>query len=75
MLLFVDECIPYHEGEGGFDPIEMVGGLAMSRDSEDFAAWCIPEASMTVHVYQEPGDAFIDAVLGKLEVRIVELAS
>ena len=75
VLLFVGECTPYHEGEGGFDHIEMVGGLAVSRDSQDFAAWCIPDGSMTVHVYQKPGDTFIDAVLGGLEVRNVELAS
>lgn len=75
VLLFPGECAPYHEGEGGFDHIEMVNGLAVSRDSDDFAAWCIPHASMTVHVYQEPGDTFIDDVLGGLEVRNVNLAA
>jgi hypothetical protein len=75
LLLFPGECAPYREGEGGFDHIEMVNGLAVSRDSDDFAAWCIPHASMTVHVYQEPGDTFIDDVLGGLEVRNVNLAA
>jgi hypothetical protein len=48
----------------------MVNGLTVDRDDE-FAAWCIPHAPMTVHVYQEPGDSFIDDVLGGLEVRNV----
>jgi hypothetical protein len=74
VLLFAGECTPYHEGAGGFDDIEMVNGLAVSRDDE-FANWCVPKASMTVHVYQEPGDTFIDDVLGGLEIRNVDLAS
>jgi hypothetical protein len=74
ILLFPGECTPYHEGEGGFDDIEMVNGLAVSRDDE-FANWCVPDASMTVHVYQRPGDTFIDDVLHGLEVRKVHLAS
>jgi hypothetical protein len=53
----------------------MVNGLAVSRESNDFAAWCIPEASMTVHVTQEPGGTFIDLVLEGLDVRNVSLAS
>jgi hypothetical protein len=51
-----------------------VNGLAVSRD-DGFGDWCVPEASMTVHVYQEPGDTFIDDVLDELEMRNVELAS
>jgi hypothetical protein len=74
VLLFPGECTPYHEGEDGFDDIEMVNGLAVSRDGE-FADWCVPKASMTVHVYQEPGDTFIDDVLDGLEIRNVDLAS
>jgi hypothetical protein len=73
--LFPGECAPYREGEGAFDDIESVNGLAVSRDSEDFAAWCVPHASMTVHVYQEPGDTFIDDVLRGLEIRNVDFAS
>ena len=72
--LFPGECAPYREGEG-FDDIEQVGGLAVSRESEDFAAWCVPHASMTVHVSQEPGDTFIDDVLRGLEIRNVDIAS
>ena len=30
---------------------------------------------MTVHVYQKPGDTFIDDVLDGLEIRNVHLAS
>jgi hypothetical protein len=52
----------------------MVNGLAVSRDDE-FADWCVPNASMTVHVYQRRGDTFIDDVLDGLEVRNVQLAS
>ena len=74
ILLFPGKCTPYHEGEGGFDDIEMVNGLAVSRDDE-FADWCVPNASMTVHVYQRPRDTFIDDVLGGLEIRNVNLAS
>jgi hypothetical protein len=74
LLLFPGECTPYHGGEGGFDDIEMVNGLAVSRDDE-FADWCVPDASMTVHVYQKPGDTFIDDVLDGLKVRNVQLAS
>lgn len=74
ILLFPGKCTPFSEAEGGFDDIEMVNGLAVDR-SNDFAAWCIPEASMTIHVYQERGDAFIDDVLSGLEVRNVSLAS
>jgi hypothetical protein len=74
VLLFPGKCTPYHEGEGGFDDIEMVNGLAVSRDDE-FADWCVPKASMTVHVYQERGDTFIDDVLDGLEIRNVDLAS
>lgn len=73
--LFPGECAPHHEGEGGFDRIEIVNGLAVSRDDE-FADLCVPEASMTVHVYQERGDTFIDdMLLDGLEIRNVELAS
>jgi hypothetical protein len=72
-LLFPGECTPYREGEGGFDDIEMVNGLAISRESDDFASWCVPQESMRVHVYQEPGDTFIDDVLSGLEVRDVNL--
>jgi hypothetical protein len=68
------ECAPYREGEG-FDDIELVGGLAVIRESEDFAAWCVSHASMTVHVSQEPGDTFIDDVIRGLEIRNVDLAS
>lgn len=74
ILLFPGECTPYREGEDGFDDIEMVNGLAVDR-SNDFAAWCIPEGSMRVHVYQEPGGTFIDQVLEGLDVRNVSLAS
>jgi hypothetical protein len=74
VLLFAGECTPYHEGEGGFDDIEMVNGLAVSRDDE-FADWCVPKASMTVHVYQDPGDTFIDDMLDGLQIRNVDLAS
>jgi hypothetical protein len=74
LQLFPGECTPYHEGEGGFDDIEMVNGLAVNRDDE-FADWCAPQASMTVHVYQESGDTFIDDVLGGLEIRNVDLAT
>jgi hypothetical protein len=74
VLLFPGECTPYHEGEGGFDDIEMVNGFAVSLD-DAFADWCVPNASMTVHVYQEPGDTFIDDVLDGLQIRNVDLAS
>ena len=72
--LYAGECTPYRESEDGFDDIEMVNGLAVSRDDE-FAYWCVPKASMTVHVSQEPGDTFIDDVLDGLEIRNVELES
>jgi hypothetical protein len=72
VLLFPGKCTSYEEGEDGFDEIEMVNGLAVDLSS-DFAAWCIPEASMTVHLYQERGDTFIDDVLRGLEVRNVNL--
>jgi hypothetical protein len=75
VTLFPGPCTRYREEEGGFDEIEMVNGLAVSRESDDFAAWCIPHASMTVHVSQKPGDPFIDDVLRGLEVRSVSLAS
>jgi hypothetical protein len=75
ILLFPGKCLPYREGEGGFDHVDMVNGLAVSRESNDFAAWCIPRASMTVHVYQEPCDSFIDHVLDGFDVRNVRLAS
>lgn len=75
VLLFPGECAPFREGEGGFDHIEMINGLAVSRESDDFANWCIPDASMTIHVYQQPGDTLIDDVLRGLEVRNVDLAS
>jgi hypothetical protein len=75
VTLFPGECTRYREGEGGFDEIEMVSGLAVSRESDDFADWCIPHASMIVHVSQKPGDAFIDDVLRGLEIRNVNLAS
>lgn len=71
---FPGECAPYREGKG-FDSIEVVHGLAVSRESDDFAAWCVPHASMTVHVSQEPGGTFIDDVLKGLEIRNVDLAS
>ena len=74
ILLFPGTCTPYHQADDGFDNIEMINGLAVDR-SNDFAAWCIPEASMKVHVYQEPGDTFIDQVLDGLDVRNVSLAS
>lgn len=61
--LFAGDCTPYGD--------EMVNGLAVDRESDDFAAWCIPDAPMTVHVSQEPGDTFIDDVLSRLEVRNV----
>lgn len=72
--LFPGECEPYREGEG-FDSIEVVHGLAVSRESDDFAAWCDPHASMTVHVSQGPGDTFIDDVLAGLEIRNVNAVS
>ena len=75
VLLFPGECTSYREGEGGFDDIEVVNGLAVSRESDDFASWCDPHVSMTVHVYQDPGGAFIDEVLSGLEVRNVNLAA
>lgn len=74
ILLFPGKCTPYREAEDGFDHIEMINGRAVDR-SNDFAAWCIPEASMTVHVYQEPRETFIDQVLEGLEVRSVSVAS
>lgn len=74
ILLFPGKCTPYSETEDGFDNIEMINGLAVDR-SNDFAAWCIPATSMTVHVYQESGDTFIDQVLEGLDVRNVSLAS
>jgi hypothetical protein len=74
VLLFPGECAPYREGEEGFDDIQMDNGLAVSRESDDFASWCIPDEGMTVHVYQEPGDDFIDAVLSGFDVRNVGLS-
>lgn len=74
VLLFPGKCTPFHEGEAGFDDIEMVNGLAVSRD-EAFADWCVPKESMTVHVYQGSGDTFIDDVLDGLQIRNVDLAS
>jgi hypothetical protein len=62
VLLFPGKCTPYGD--------EMFNGLTVDRDDE-FAAWCIPHAPMTVHVYQEPRDSFIDDVLSGLEVRNV----
>jgi hypothetical protein len=61
--LFAGECTPYGD--------EMVNGLALDRETDDFAAWCIPHAPMEVHVTQEPGDTFIDDALAGLEVRNV----
>jgi hypothetical protein len=61
--LYAGECTPYGD--------EMVNGLTVDRESDDFAAWCLPDAPMTVHVTQEPGDTFIDDVLRGLEVRNV----
>jgi hypothetical protein len=49
----------------------MVNGLVVDRQSDDFAGWCLPDAPMTVHATQEPGDTFIDDVLRGLEVRNV----
>jgi hypothetical protein len=75
VTLFPGKCTRYREGEGGFDEIEMVNGLAVSRESDDFADWCIPHASMIVHVSQRPGDTFIDDLLRGLEIRNVNIAS
>ena len=72
--LFPGECAPYREGKG-FDSIEVIHGLAVSRESDDFAAWCVPRASMTVHVSQEPGDTFIDDVLAGLDIRNVNIVT
>ena len=74
VLLFAGKWMPHHEGKGGFDDIEMVNGLAVSR-ADEFADWCVPKASMTVHVYQEPGGTFIDEVPDGLEIRNVDIAS
>lgn len=75
ILLFPGECRPYQEGENSFDHIEAVNGLMVSRESDDFASWCVPGESMTVHVYQDPGDTFIDDVLSGVLVRNVSLVS
>ena len=75
ILLFPGECSPYQEGQDGFDHIEAVNGLMVSRESDDFASWCVPEESMIVHVYQDPGDTFIDDVLSGVRVRNVSVAS
>jgi hypothetical protein len=61
--LFAGECTPYGD--------EMVNGVVVDRESDDFAAWCLPDAPMIVHATQEPGDTFIDVVLRRLEVRNV----
>ena len=63
LSLFAGDCRPYGD--------EIVNGLVVDRDSDDFAASCLPDAPMTVHVAQEAGDTFIDDVLRGLEVRNV----
>jgi hypothetical protein len=67
LSLYAGECTSYGD--------EMVNGVVVDRESDDFAAWCVPDAPMTVHVTQEAGDTFIDDVLRGLEVRNVRVAS
>jgi hypothetical protein len=66
LSLYAGKCTPYGD--------EMVNGLVVDRESDDFAAWCVPDATMSVHVTQEAGDSFIDDVLRGLEVRNVRVA-
>jgi hypothetical protein len=61
--LYPGDCKPYGD--------EMVNGMVVDRESDDFATWCIPHEPMEVHVTQDPGDTFIDDVLSGLEVRDV----
>jgi hypothetical protein len=63
LSLYAGDCRPYGD--------ERVNGLVVDRDSDDFAALCLPDAPMTVHVIQGAGDTFIDEVPRGLEVRDV----
>lgn len=76
--LFPGKCTAYREGEDGVDDIDMVNGRAVSRGgggNGNDANFCLPEASMVVHVYEPPGDTFVDQVLHGLEIRNVKLVT
>jgi hypothetical protein len=70
VLLFPGRC---KAKPAGSEDVEVVNGLHVSR-SPGFASWCVPEASMVVHVYQGKADTFIDQVLESLQIRNVRLA-
>jgi hypothetical protein len=63
LSLYAGDCRPYGD--------ELVDDLVVDRESDDFAAWCLPDTPMEVHVTQDAGDTFIDDVLRGLEVRDV----
>jgi hypothetical protein len=67
LLLFPGSCQP--------DPGEDGSGRVDEGSPETFASWCVPEVSMTVHVYDDEDPDFIRAVHGGLEFRKVVLAS
>jgi hypothetical protein len=70
VLLFPGRC---KAKPAGSEDVEVVNGLHVSRSS-GFASWCVPEASMVVHVYEGEAETFIDEVLEGLQIRNVRLA-
>jgi hypothetical protein len=67
LLLFPGMCEPQPEEEA-------VVQLDEGRP-ETFASWCVPDATMTIHVYDDENPDFIRAVRRGLEFRNVVLAS
>lgn len=76
ILLFPGRCEELRAGVGGLEEDDLVEshGIVMSR-SPGFASWCDPGGLMRVHVYQAPGDDYIDRVARGLVIRDVRLAS
>lgn len=67
LLLFPGPCEP-DPGEDGSVQVD-------AGSPETFASWCVPDASMTVHVYDDEDPDFIHAVRLGLEIRNVVLVS
>ncbi|MGH2545543.1 MAG: hypothetical protein ACRDIW_00710 [Actinomycetota bacterium] len=67
LLLFPGSCQP-DPGEDGSVQVD-------EGSPETFASWCVPDASMTVHVYDDEDPDFIHAVRRGLEFRNVVLAN
>lgn len=67
LLLFPGPCQP-DPGEDGSVQVD-------EGRPQTFASWCVPDASMTVHVYDDEDPDFIRAVRRGLEIRNVVLAS